>query len=120
METVNPVRDFIVVHGSQEMTQEDHWKKAYRDLKEKHDAEGTERDERYRLRFDDLEKQYREAITTAHSLKAKANTLINELEVVLHFTHDDIRSSLAEDTVKRIEEALDKIRIHYGLNPRFK
>lgn len=102
------------------MTQEEHWKKAYNDLKEKYHSEGIERDERYRVRFDSLEKRYRDDRDHIQAKQTKAEKLIASLEVVLHFTHDDIRSSIAEDTVKKIEGALDDIRIHYGLKPKFK
>lgn len=102
------------------MTQEDHWKKAYNDLHAKYTAEGTDRDERYRKLYNDLEKQYKDQISDLTQRLEKARTVIDGCELVLNFTHDDIRSSLAEDTVTRIEGALDSVRLHHGLKRRFK
>jgi len=108
------------------MTQEEHWKKAYQDLRNAAAAAKDRQAAEHREKYDSLEKEFkaREARTVELSgkiqqKKEQADKLIDELESVLFFIHDDIRSTLALDTVIRIEHTLREIK-EYRFGPKSK
>lgn len=99
------------------MTQEEHWKKAFNDLRQKIADE-------YVLKsvHDKTVEYYKEetarvmeAAGKIQSRREAADKLIDQMESLLFFIHDDIRSSLALDTVSRIDHTLRLIKEYqYG------
>lgn len=109
---------------NKQMTQEEHWKKAYRDLQKEFGRWQNERFCKLKKYFEDKRGKEELIVAQMNSKLEWAEKLINELESALYFTHDDIRSSLDQDTVSRIEHGLDSIKItgeiFVGLNDEAK
>jgi DNA phosphorothioation-dependent restriction protein DptG len=92
------------------MTQEDHWKKAYRELKEKTDKQSREQHER-------LTAQFREQYDRIESLSRQINEsyererdLANRLQVSICFVHDDIMTNLSDKAVRNLNAALEDFK----------
>lgn len=97
------------------MSQAEHWIRENRRLREEFGKYRVDQFNKLKKYFEDRKGKEDELVARIMERRDQADRLIEELESVLHFTDDDIRSSLAADTHVRICNALDKIKIYqYG------
>jgi len=95
------------------MTQAEHWIRENRRLREEFGKYRVDQFNKLKKYFEDKKGKQDDLVQLIVNRRDQADRLIEELERVLHFTHDDIRSSLAVDTEINIRGALDKIKVYY-------
>lgn len=98
------------------MTQEEHWKKAFQDLRAQIETDIAKQAAAMTTRHNRELDSIKDLAGKINTRKEEAEKLIDQMESLLFFVNDDIRSSIALDTVARIDHTLRLVKeFRYGM-----